>query len=62
MASLNPEWGVFSLEKASGDLITASQYLKGIYRKDGTRLFTSACCHRTRENGLNQILGKKNLY
>jgi len=34
------ELGLFSLEKAVGDLIIALQYLKGDYKQEGNQLFT----------------------
>jgi len=48
------ELRLLSLEKRrlQGDLIVAFQYPKGAYRKDGDRLFSRACCDRTRGNGL----------
>jgi len=44
---------LFSLEKRrlQGDHIAAFQYFRGVYRKDGDRLFTKGCCDRTRSNG-----------
>ena len=41
---------MFSLEKRRcwGNLIMALQYPKGAYKKDKYRLFSRACCDRTR--------------
>jgi len=41
---------LFSLEKRrlQGELIANFQYLKRAYEKDGDRLFSKACCNRTR--------------
>jgi len=33
------------------DLIVAFQYLKGAHKQDGDKLFSRACCNRTRGNG-----------
>ncbi|KFQ63554.1 hypothetical protein N334_13604, partial [Pelecanus crispus] len=47
------ELGLFSLEKRRlrGDLIVAFQYIKEAYEKDGDKVFSRACCNRTRCNG-----------
>ena len=54
------ELELFRLEKRRfrGDLIAAFQYLKGVYKKDGDRLFRRSCRHRTRGNGFNLKEGK----
>jgi len=46
------ELGLFNLEKRrlQEDLVVACQYLKGAYKKYGDRVFSRACCDRTRGN------------
>jgi len=56
------ELGLYSLEKRrqQRDLTVAFQYTKGIYKKDGGRLFTRACSDRTRDSGFKlKVIGRK---
>jgi len=45
--------GLFSLENRRlwGGLTAAFQCLKGAYEEDRDRLFSRACCNRTKGNG-----------
>ena len=54
------ELGLCSLEKRKlqGDLIPACQYPKGIYRKEGDRLFSRVCGGRARGNGFKLKEGR----
>jgi len=54
------ELGLFSLEKRrlQEDLLAAFQYLEGAYKKDGDRIFSRACCNRTRGSGLKLKEGR----
>ncbi|KAK4830639.1 hypothetical protein QYF61_012482 [Mycteria americana] len=54
------ELGLLCLEKRrlQGNLIAAFQYLKGAYRKDGDKLFSRACCNRTKGNGFKLKEGR----
>ncbi|KAK4823662.1 hypothetical protein QYF61_005014 [Mycteria americana] len=49
------ELGLFSLEKALGRPYCS---LSGAYKKDGDRLFSRACCDRTRHNGFKLKEGR----
>jgi len=48
--------------RLQGDLIAAFQYLKGACKKDGDKLFSRACCNRTRGNGFKLEEGRFRLY
>ncbi|KFV98296.1 hypothetical protein N327_12889, partial [Fulmarus glacialis] len=54
------ELGLFSLEKRKlwEDLIAVFQHLKGAYKKDGDKIFSRACCDRTRRNGFKLKEGR----
>ncbi|KFQ78541.1 hypothetical protein N337_12417, partial [Phoenicopterus ruber ruber] len=52
--------GLFRLEKRRlwGDLIAASQYVKGVYKKAGEALLTRTCSDRTRGDGFKMKGGR----
>ena len=54
------ELGLFSLEKKRlwGDLTVAFQYFMQVYKKDGDKLFSRACCNRTRGHGFKLKEGR----
>jgi len=54
------ELGLFSPEKSRlwADLIVAFCYLKGAYKKDGDKLFSSTCCDMTSGNGFKLKEGR----
>ena len=54
------ELGLFSLGKRRlrGDLLAASQCLKGDYKKDEGDLISKACCDRTRGDGFKLKKGR----
>jgi len=54
------ELGLFSLEKRKlhEDLTVAFWYLKGGYRKEWDKLYSRACCDRTRGNGFKLKEGR----
>jgi len=54
------ELGLFSLEKRRlwGGLTAAFQYLKRLYKKDGDKPFSRACCDRPRGNGFKLKEGR----
>jgi len=53
---------LLSLEKTAEHLIAAFKYKKGAYRKDGDKIFSKACCVRTRSNGFKQRASRFRLY
>jgi len=53
---LSYEERLFSLEKRR--LIAAFQYLKGAYKNDRNKVFSRACCNRTRGNHFKLREGK----
>jgi len=58
------ELGLFSLEKTQlrKDLRAACQYLQGVYKKDGDRLFSRSSCDKTSGNSLKLKEGRLRLH
>jgi len=54
------ELGLFSLEKKRlwGHLIVAFRHLKGACKKYGNKIFSRACCNKTRVNGFKLKEGR----
>jgi len=50
-------WDCSTWRSLHGDVIEAFQYLKRSYKKNEDKLFSRACCDRTRDNGfkINEV-------
>ena len=50
-------WDCSTWRSLHGDVIEAFQYLKRSYKKNEDKLFSRACCNRTRDHGfkLNEV-------
>jgi len=49
---------IYRVSPVRGDFIAAFQYVKEACKKDGDKLFSRACCDRTRGNGFKQREGR----